>query len=224
MIPMLGFCGASGSGKTTLVSRVIEELSARGLKVGAIKHHGHPEPLLTSGGTKGRPKDSDVLAQAGAQRVAFSHAGGLKITAQHQPGEDNPAKIAADYMQGMDLVLVEGFKRADIDKIEVVAPGKEPMLPEGGKLIALARRGGVSEEQGLPVLDADAPEKVADFVLEHVKATTMTHRSNIIVAVNDINLTLNPFVANLLDSAIKGMVKRLKGGANPKKIEVSIID
>jgi molybdopterin-guanine dinucleotide biosynthesis protein MobB len=49
MIPMLGFCGASGSGKTTLVSRVIEELTARGLKVGAIKHHGHPEPLISSG-------------------------------------------------------------------------------------------------------------------------------------------------------------------------------
>jgi hypothetical protein len=65
---------------------------------------------------------------------------------------------------------------------------------------------------------------VADFVLEHVKATTMTNESNITIAVNGINLELNPFVANLLDSAIKGMVKRLKGGANPQKIEVSIID
>jgi molybdopterin-guanine dinucleotide biosynthesis protein B len=224
MIPMLGFCGASGSGKTTLVSRVIEELTARGLKVGAIKHHGHPEPLISPAKPEARPKDSDVLAQAGAQRVAFSHAGGLTLSASHQPGGDNPAAIAADFMGGLDLVLVEGFKRAAIDKIEVVAPGKEPMLPEGGRLIALARRGGGGEEKGLPVLDANAPKAVADFVLEHVKATTMTNGSNITIAVNGINLELNPFVANLLDSAIKGMVKRLKGGANPQKIEVSIID
>jgi molybdopterin-guanine dinucleotide biosynthesis protein B len=220
MIPMLGFCGASDSGKTTLVCRVIEELSSRGLKVGAIKHHGHPDPLTASDS----PKDSDMLAQAGAKRVALSHAGGVWLFAPPEDGGDSPKQIAYEYLHAMDLVLVEGFKTAAIDKIEVVAPGKSPMLPEGGKLVALARRGGSGEESGLPVLDADAPAGVADFVLQHVKATTMTDQSNISVTVNGINLDLNQFVAHLLDATIKGMVRRLKGGANPKKIEVSIID
>jgi hypothetical protein len=84
------------------------------------------------------------LAQAGAQRVAFSHAGGLTLSASHQPGGDNPAAIAADFMGGLDLVLVEGFKRAAIDKIEVVAPGKEPMLPQGGR----THRAGPSRRRG----------------------------------------------------------------------------
>ena len=220
MTPLLGFCGASGSGKTTLVSRVIEELTGRGLKVGAIKHHGHSEPLKASA----NPKDSDLLAQAGARRVALSHAGGVWLFAPPQAGGDSPAQIAAQHMQGLDLVLVEGFKRAAIDKIEVVAPGKEPILPEGGKLIALARRGGSGREKGLPLLDADAPESVAAFVLNHIQATTPASRSKVILSVNGTDLELNPFVAHLLDATIKGLVKKLKGGSDPQKIEVSIID
>lgn len=224
MTPLLGFCGASNSGKTTLVSRVIEELTGRGLKVGAIKHHGHPEPLKASASPKASPKDSDLLAQAGARRVALSHAGGVWLFAPPSAGGDSPAQIAAQHMQGLDLVLVEGFKRAAIDKIEVVAPDKEPILPEGGKLIALARRGGSGQEKGLPLLDADAPESVADFVLNHIQATTRASRSKVILSVNGTDLELNPFVAHLLDATIKGLVKKLKGGSDPQKIEVSIID
>lgn len=220
MTPLLGFCGASNSGKTTLVCRVIEELTGRGLKVGAIKHHGHPEPLSASDS----PKDSDRLTEAGARRVALSHAGGVWLFAPPGAGQDNPAQIAAQHMQGLDLVLVEGFKRAAIDKIEVVAPDKEPILPEGGQLIAIARRGGSGQEKGLPLLDADAPKTVADFVLNHIQATTPTSRSKVILSVNGTDLELNPFVAHLLDATITGLVKKLKGGSDPQKIEVSIID
>ena len=224
MTPLLGFCGASGSGKTTLVSRVIEELTGRGLKVGAIKHHGHPEPLIPPIAASDSPKDSDRLTEAGARRVALSHAGGVWLFAPPGAGGDSPAQIAAQHMQGLDLVLVEGFKRAAIDKIEVVAPDKEPILPEGGKLIAIARRGGSGQEKGLPLLDADAPKAVADFVLNHIQATTPASRSKVILSVNGTDLELNPFVAHLLDATITGLVKKLKGGSDPQKIEVSIID
>ncbi len=224
MIPLLGFCGASGSGKTTLVSKVIEVLTGKGLKVGAIKHHGHPEPLSASANSKDRPKDSDLLAQAGAQRVALSHAGGVWLFAPPDAGQGGPKQIAYDFLGSMDLVLVEGFKTAAIDKIEVVGPDKDPILPENGTLLAIARRGGEGQEKGLPVLNADAPQEVADFVLDHMKATTMTSRSNVTLSVNGTNLELNPFVGHLLESTITGMVKHLKGGAAPKKIEVTIID
>ena len=170
--PLLGFCGASGSGKTTLVSRVIAELAGRGYAVGAIKHHGHRQPLEPAD----RHKDSGRLFAAGAARVALAHAGGLMLTAG--PGDaEGPVQIARRFMSGLDLVLVEGYKSASLDKIEVVAPGREPLLPPGGRLLALARRGAAGaapggQEAGLVVLDADDPVQVADFVLEQLGLPT----------------------------------------------------
>lgn len=228
MTPLIGFCGASGSGKTTLVSAVIKELTGRGLKVGAIKHHGHGEPLTVSPKSQGGPKDSDLLAQAGAERVVLAHAGGVWLFAPPEYGKATPPEIAAEFLQGLDLVLVEGFKAADIDKIEVVAPGKKPLLPKGGRILAIARRkddgGGSGQEQGLPVLNADSPREVADFIMTCKADSYMTNKSKVSLSVNGVDLELNPFVAHLLEVTLKGMVENLKGGANPNKIEVSISD
>jgi molybdopterin-guanine dinucleotide biosynthesis protein B len=225
MTALIGFCGASGSGKTTLVSAVIAELTKRGLKVGAIKHHGHAGALQTS--PDGQTKDSDLLAQAGAERVALVHAGGVWLFAPPEWGQAEPPQIAAQFMQGLDLVLVEGFKTAAIDKIEVVAPGKKPIMPDGGKLLAITRRGndgGGDTENGLLVLNADAPSQVAEFVVDHMPKTGLTGGSNIKLSVNGKDLDLNPFVGHLIELTIKGLVRNLKGGADPNKIEVSISD
>jgi len=219
MIPMVGFCGASNSGKTTLVCGVVSQLSRRGLKVGVIKHHGHPEPLQSSAS----PKDSDRLAQAGAHRVALVHSGGLWLFAPPNKCQD-PAQVADGFLTDMDLVLVEGFKSATIDKIEVVAPDKKPLLPQGGRLLALTRRGGGPPEAGLEVLDADQPRRVADFILDKLPDLRPTHQSVVKLAVNGVELELNPFVGQILKAAIMSMVKPLKGGSDPKQIEVTIID
>ena len=166
--PIIGFCGASNSGKTTLVAKVIEILSSRGLKLGAIKHHGHPDPLEVFQESPDRPKDSTRLAQAGAQRVALSHSGGIFLTAGQSEAHLDPLRIAENYMSGLDLVIVEGYKRAPINKIEVVAPGKEPLLPEGGRILALAFRGGAAQKDyGLRLLDADHPRDIAQFMLSY---------------------------------------------------------
>ena len=107
MVPVLGFCGASNSGKTTLLCKVIAELTGRGFTVGALKHHGHAEPLALPGAEK----DSGRLAKAGAKRVALAHAGGVLLSAgrgmRPKPG---PGPLADGLMSGLDLVLVEGYK------------------------------------------------------------------------------------------------------------------
>ncbi len=41
MIPVIGFAAYSGTGKTTVMEKVIAELTARGLRVGTVKHDGH---------------------------------------------------------------------------------------------------------------------------------------------------------------------------------------
>ncbi|KIX14542.1 molybdopterin-guanine dinucleotide biosynthesis protein B [Dethiosulfatarculus sandiegensis] len=163
MLPLLGFCGFSNSGKTTLVSAVVRELTAYGLKVAVIKHHGHPEGLI-------RPeelKDTDKFSRAGAESVALVHEKGILLETRSDPKDLAPALVAAKYFKDHDFVLVEGFKKASIPKIEVVAPGKEPHLLGEKTLLALARRAPLEKSfQGLPVLDADQPVMVAKFILK----------------------------------------------------------
>lgn len=228
MPPILGFCGAAGSGKTTLLCSVIAHLAGLGLKVGAIKHHGHPEPLpLDQPG-----KDTHRLREAGAGRVALVHAGGVSLTAGPDMAQAEPRALAQGLMAGLDLVLVEGYKRADLDKIEVVAPGREPVLPPGGRLLALARRGGGqgpgSTEAGLPVLDADDPSAVARFALEHLglapNPAGVSGAPAVTVLVGGRPLALKPFVARLVDQTIRSLVGGLKGGeeAETGPIEVRL--
>lgn len=210
MTAILGFCGASGSGKTQLLAGVVGALSARGLRVGVIKHHGHGDALPRPAEEAG--KDTTRLAEAGAVRVALAHAGGLRLEATDLGG-DAPRALAQRLMPDLDMVLVEGFKTAALDKIEVVAPGRAPLLPPGGRLLALTRRGGGAPEAGLPVLDADQPQAVAEFVLT---ALALAAPPSTRVWLDGVELELNHFVQKFLGETLRGMVGQLKGGENAK--------
>lgn len=218
MVPLLGFCGASNSGKTTLLCKVIAELTGRGFKVGALKHHGHAGPL----GLPDAEKDSGRLAQAGAERVALAHGGGVFLTAGPDSAQAGPRFLADSLMAGLDLVLVEGYKSADIDKIEVVGPKAEPILPPGGRLAALAKRGGGPPQGELKVLDADDPGAVADFVLEYLGLSAETGSPAVRLLLDGREIKIKPFVASLFESTLRAMAHTLKGGEQAEKIEVHI--
>ena len=145
MVPVIGFCGASGSGKTTLLAKVVAELAARGVAVGVIKHHGHAEPLPDPDAHK----DTERLLAAGARAAALVHAGGLVMKAGGQIASQEPVALANQFMSKQDVVLVEGYKTAEMNKIEVFAQGAEPLMPSGGKILALATPGGGPKRDGL---------------------------------------------------------------------------
>jgi molybdopterin-guanine dinucleotide biosynthesis protein B len=73
-----------------------------------------------------------------------------------------------DKLGPCDVVLVEGFKRAEIPKIEVHrAVVTEPLLfPEDGRIVAVATDTEVPTT--LPTLDINDPEAVADFVVGYL--------------------------------------------------------
>lgn len=220
MVPLVGFCGASGSGKTTLVEKVIAELTSRGLKVGAIKHHGH------GGAIENTPeishKDSTRLQKAGALRTGLSHSGGVSLHSGLESAGWQPEEIASRLMYDMDIVIVEGFKKANIEKIEVIAPGKEPILPEGGTLLALARRGGDGEESGLRVLDADDHLMISDFALAAAMRQKTMQANGVRVSIQGKKLPINGFSQRIIENTIRGLLAGFKGGDQPGSIEVLI--
>ena len=157
--PVLAFSGFSQSGKTTLLSRVVELLSARGMRIGVVKHHAHgsgERPALNPAG-----KDSRILLDSGAVAVALSGPG-EEATYHPQPGDPGPLAVAASLGE-VDLVLAEGFKSWPGFKIEVFPPGREPGLRGDPLLLGLAG----PEPAPFPgprFFDRDDPDSVARFV------------------------------------------------------------
>ena len=123
---VLGIAGWSGSGKTTLIEKLIPILVKGGLRVSTLKHAHHQAELDTPG------KDSWRHRQAGAQDVVLvtSSRWALMHELRDEPEPELQAMLAR--LSPCDLVLVEGFKREPIAKIEIhrEAVGKPWLYPE----------------------------------------------------------------------------------------------
>jgi len=111
-IPIVSVVGRSGSGKTTFVEKLIRELKARGYRLAVIKHHYHPDFAFDVPG-----KDSYRFAQAGADHVLV--AGPTKVVHVRQFASEPSLEDVVAAIDGVDLIITEGYKRADTPKIEV---------------------------------------------------------------------------------------------------------
>lgn len=112
-IPMVTFVGRSGAGKTTLLVKLIAELRRRGYRVATIKHHSHNGFDIDQPG-----KDSWRHARAGSEHVIVA-APDKMATYRILDHELSLDELAAT-ISGVDLVLVEGYKQAELPTFEVV--------------------------------------------------------------------------------------------------------
>lgn len=160
---VMGFAGWSGSGKTTLVEQVIAALSARGLVVSLVKHAHHSFDIDHAG------KDSWRHRQAGCREVMVSSDQRWSLTRELRGAPEAGLDELLAHLGPCDLVLVEGFKRAAIPKVEVwrSAVGEPLLHPDDPRIVALATDTPV--DTALPRLDINDPAAVADFIVEHLE-------------------------------------------------------
>ena len=162
---VIGFCGYSGSGKTTLVEQLIARLKLAGQRVSVIKHAHHAFDIDHVG------KDSWRHRQAGAFEVVVASDRRLaKIREYEVPAAPTVHQLINELVE-CDWVLVEGFKHADLLKIEVwrASTAKPVQYPEDPYVVAISTD---SPERlpvatGLPLLDLNAPDAIADFLLRN---------------------------------------------------------
>ena len=130
---VLGIAGWSGAGKTTLIEAVLPLLRQAGLSVSTIKHAHHGAELDRPG------KDSWRHREAGAREVLIATPDRWALMHEHGGVEPDLHELLAR-MSPVDLVLVEGFRRYPIPKLEVHRPalGKPPLWPEWPDVAAVA--------------------------------------------------------------------------------------
>jgi molybdopterin-guanine dinucleotide biosynthesis adapter protein len=160
---VIGFAGFSGSGKTTLIEALIPALKSRGLRVSVVKHAHHQFDIDHAG------KDTFRHREAGAFEVVVASNKRLALVREfEQTTEMNVHHLVAELYDGVDWVLVEGFKSSDLLKIEVwrESTGKPALYEEDHYIVAIATDTPASIRTQRPVLDLGNPEAVAQWLVD----------------------------------------------------------
>lgn len=229
---VVGVYGKSKSGKTSLIESLTEKLTKKDYRVATIKHSRGNYTLDKEG------KDTWRHGKAGAELTVFASRVETTFMVREDKKLDEIVK-ALSCLNNWDLVLVEGFKEADIPKIAV----GDIELKEGiiGKyrdnIEEIMDR--VTQEMEvqriwnkLPQLDCKKCEfkSCRELALEIYKGDKFFEDcvnlppKGVSLKVNDEQIPLGHFPANLIKETVKGMASALKGVSEIKSIRVEIED
>jgi molybdopterin-guanine dinucleotide biosynthesis protein B len=144
---------------------VIAALKEQGQRVSVIKHAHHRFDIDHEG------KDSWRHRKAGAFEVLVASNKRLALMREYEAEvEHDVHALIAELTPAADWVLVEGFRHADLLKIEVwrADVGEAPLYPADPYVTAVAtdRPEALPAPTGLPVLPLSDPPAVAQWLMQ----------------------------------------------------------
>jgi molybdopterin-guanine dinucleotide biosynthesis protein B len=159
----LGIAGYSGSGKTTLIEKLLPRLRAAGLRVSVIKQSHHDFEVDVPG------KDTWRHRKAGAQEVLLTSPHRWMLVNELRGAPEPSLHEHLGRLSPCDLVLVEGYKHADIPKLEVwrAANGRAWLHPDDANFIAVAAD--QAPPGNIEYLSIDDIEAILAFILEYTQ-------------------------------------------------------
>ena len=169
--PVVGFAGYRGSGKTTLATGVVRALTEAGVRVSAIKHAHHAFDVDQPG------KDSYELRRAGAVQTLVGSRDRWALVTELGAAREPTLDELVDRLdfKSVDIVLVEGFKHAEVPKIAVRREEDAPFVDDPfvvAVAIPGADGGGAPGAPAISRLDLDRPDLVARFIVERFLTRT----------------------------------------------------
>jgi molybdopterin-guanine dinucleotide biosynthesis protein B len=150
--------GRSGSGKTTLLEKLIPEIKRRGYRVGTIKHTKEGFAIDIEG------KDSWRHKSSGAQAVILSSPSRVALIKDVEK-ELGIEEMVKNFLEDMDIVLTEGYKKGGTLKIEICrkeSGSQEILCKDDRNLIALVTN--LEMNPSIPTFALEETEKLADFL------------------------------------------------------------
>ncbi len=120
--------GRKDAGKTTLAVALSAEFARRKRRVMVIKHASHPAQMDQPGTDSWRH-----FNEGKAERVVLACPEQRYILERSKDDLD-PVALAKRYLDGADIVLVEGFKSAPLPKVEIWRKevGAGPLVNDAG--------------------------------------------------------------------------------------------
>ena len=157
---IVGFAGYSGSGKTTLLEQLIPRFVMIGQRVSVIKHAHHGFDIDRPG------KDSYRHREAGASEVLISSGQRWVLMSELRGGAEPGLREQIRHFSACDWILVEGFKREPIPKIEIWRKelAKEPLFKNDPDIIAVACDE-APPDCDLPILSINDPDSIVEFLV-----------------------------------------------------------
>ncbi len=158
---IFGIAGYSGSGKTTLIEKLIPKFTARGTRVSLIKHAHHTFDVEQVG------KDSWRHRHAGCQEVLVTSSRRWALMHELRGAPEPVLPELLEHISDCDLVLIEGFKREPIPKLEVyrAVVGEPTLFPHDPHIVAVASDAPV--DSALPQFLLDDLDGIMGFIEQH---------------------------------------------------------
>ena len=212
MIPVISFIGRHNCGKTTILEKVIRGLKEKGYKIAVIKHHKGDFEIDIEG------KDTWRLGQAGSDVVVVSSPEKTAVIRKSQK-ELTLDQIKEMVSEGMDIVILEGYKFENKPKIEVFrSEVSDKILTDEKDLVAL-----VTDRQfdiDVPQFSFDDAEGIVEFIID--KYLKNNSAADVSLIVNGVSLEMKPFIQDMFINTISGLVAALHGTKDAKEIRVTV--
>ena len=159
-IPYVSFSAKSGTGKTTYLEKLVACLKEKGLRIALIKHDTHGFEIDQPG------KDSYRLQKAGADTMILTGPEQTVQISRHTAGEPSLKQLLSS-IQGVDLILIEGYKFGSQPKIQLLRKGYSE-TPVGNPENTIAYVADFSYKpipKNLPVFDLNEPSEMAEYLI-----------------------------------------------------------
>lgn len=182
---------------------LIRGFKGRGLKVAALKHHGHEGPVFPQG------KDTTRFLEAGADLAVLFGQGGVEVS---MPSSAPSPEALLPFLWGYDLVLVEGLKGSDYPKVEVYNGSPEGLLYDKVKGV-LALVSDKVQARGIPTFRTHEVDALVEYLLERLPL-----RERLTLIADGKKVALNAFVERMLYGLLGAMVAPLKGCEGVKEV------
>ncbi|MBF0241078.1 MAG: molybdopterin-guanine dinucleotide biosynthesis protein B [Desulfamplus sp.] len=157
--PIISIVSKKRAGKTTLIVKLIPELKNRGYRVGTLKHDTHGFDIDHEG------KDTYKHKEAGSDTVVISSPWKISII-KDVSQEMSVDEVLKSYFLDVDIVITEGYKKANKLQIEVFRKGAHeyPMYKKGDKSTTIAIASDTPLDVDIPIYNINDIKAIADLI------------------------------------------------------------